>query len=303
MVISRTSDLLGRREALGKRELAYLYGAAAATGLAILVNPHGVGILGNVRDLMADPAGQRIIVEWQPPAPTDAPNVAFFGSILLLLAVFASGRSRPGATDLVLLCGFLWLAWNGMRYVFWYGLLATPLLAYCLSRGPRPSSSFPHQSPAANNFIAACLILPVILAQPWLVRLAPLPDAYFDRMLPAPTPPLLDTATPVAAVEYLRANPGGKLFNEMGYGSYVIWALPEQPVFIDSRVYPYSIRHWEDYLEITQGRRAIELLEQYGADRVLLSLKVQPRLSEALAQAPSWQKEYADQWSEVWRRR
>ena len=89
----------------------------------------------------------------------------------------------------------------------------------------------------------------------------------------------------------------------MGYGSYLIWAIPEQPVFLHPRVELYPLKQWEDYVEISQGRRATQLLEQYGANRAVLSLKAQPKLSQALGESPAWEREYADQWSEIWRRR
>ena len=47
---------------------------------------------------------------------------------------------------------------------------------------------------------------------------------------------------PIAAVEFLRAqHPPGPMFNSYGYGGYLMWAWPEERVFIDGRaftVYP-----------------------------------------------------------------
>jgi hypothetical protein len=78
------------------------------------------------------------------------------------------------------------------------------------------------------------LFVPFVLVQPWWIERLPLPESYREQVLmDTPEGPLLTVRTPVGAAEYLRQNPGGKLFNEMGYGSYLIWALPEQGVFID----------------------------------------------------------------------
>ena len=84
----------------------------------------------------------------------------------------------------------------------------------------------------------------------------------------------------------MRENPGGKIFNEMGYGSYLIWALPEQEVFIDPRVELYPFEQWQDYVHITNGTRYNELLEKYGADRLLIDTDLQPELALALEQDP-----------------
>ncbi len=78
------------------------------------------------------------------------------------------------------------------------------------------------------------------------MRTLPLPNEYQEQILPPPAPPLLSTLTPVSAAEYLRGNPGGKLFNDMGYGSYLIWAVPEQKVFMDPRIELYPLQQWLD---------------------------------------------------------
>ena len=290
--------------ALARRELGWLYASGGGSFLALFLNPRGLGVVDYVRDLVTDPPSQKLIVEWQPPAPTDPPNQVFFASILLLLVAFALGRARLSLTDALLVGGFLWLAWNGMRYVFWFGLVAMPVLARSLSGGQ--AWAIPRQSILANAVLAVMLLMPAVLVQPWLLRGMPLPDAYFERMLPPPAPPLLTPETPLGATEFLRSNPagpGGRLFNDMGHGSYLIWAISGRPVFIDPRVEAYPLAQWEDYLDISGGWRSVELLDRYGADRVLLSLSAQPELSRQLAQSSGWQREYEDRWSEVWRRR
>ncbi len=115
--------------------------------------------------------------------------------------------------------------------------------------------------------------------------------------------PLVGVETPVKAVEYLRAHPGGRLFNEMGYGSYLIWALPEQKVFVDPRVelYPYEL--WLDYIRISRAARYNELLRRYGIDRVLIDKVLQEELVRALEEDPQWEKEYEDERAQVWRRK
>jgi hypothetical protein len=115
--------------------------------------------------------------------------------------------------------------------------------------------------------------------------------------------PLLSVHTPLGAASYLRQHPGGRLFNEMGYGSYLIWTLPEQGVFIDPRVelYPYS--QWMDYIKISNGVRYNSLLEGYRIDRLLLDREAQAELIELLENDPLWQKEYGDGYAQIWKKR
>jgi hypothetical protein len=88
----------------------------------------------------------------------------------------------------------------------------------------------------------------------------------------------------------------------MGYGSYLIWALPEQGVFVDPRVELYPYQQWLDYIRITNGIRYNELLEGYGADRLLLDVEYQEEFIQILGSDPLWQLEYEDAYSQIWSR-
>jgi len=274
--------------ALEWRRIGWLALAGVATGVAALANPRGTGVISYVTDVASDPAVRQVISEWQPPTPSDPLFVVFYATILLFLTAFALGNRAPRPTDLLVLAVFLWLAWSAGRYVAWYGIVAMPVLAQHLTARSSPSSS-----PRTNlswaplrAVVAVLLLLPIILAQPW----SPL------------APPLL-IRTPVAATDYLRANPGGHLFNEVGYGSYLIWALPQQPVFIDPRFNLFPFTQWADYVDISAGRQVDDLLAHYGVDRVLLSRERQPQLTATLGASPSWIREYADQEAEIWKSR
>lgn len=142
---------------------------------------------------------------------------------------------------------------------------------------------------------------PVVLVQPWLIYALPLPPEYVQRVA-ATAPNVPATETPYEAATFLRENPGGRLFNDMSFGSYLIWATPSQAVFVDPRVELYPGALVYDYLRIGEGQDALTLLAHYGVDRVLLSRQFQPRLSEALAASGAWRREHSDPLSEVWRR-
>jgi hypothetical protein len=154
-----------------------------------------------------------------------------------------------------------------------------------------------------NLLLALLLWVPVLLVQPWFVESVPLPDTYWEAVWrDVDVGPLVDVETPVRAAQYLQEHPGGRLFNEMGYGSYLIWAVPEQGVFVDPRVELYPLEMWEDYIRISNGVRSLELLNEYGANRVLLDRENQEELARALSSAPEWEREYQDDYSEIWRK-
>ncbi len=307
---------LRRPDAIAPRTLAWLYGSAALAALATLANPRGLGIFAYVQKLMTDRPSQQLIGEWQPPGLSDITNVAFFASVVFLLSAMAYSRRFPGITDAIVLGGFLWLAWNGQRYSSWYAMAAMPIVAGLLAARRRstpatslsgeqraaflPASPLTWRTTALNWAIAALLVAPLLALQPWSQYSVPMSRLFGHDPLDG-VRPAVSEKTPVAATEYLRANPGGRLFNEMGYGSYLIWALRDQPVFIDTRVELYPYEQWLDYIAISNGRESEERLARYGADRVLLSRHEQAPLSNSLASSGRWQREYADDLSEVWR--
>jgi hypothetical protein len=55
---------------------------------------------------------------------------------------------------------------------------------------------------------------------------------------------------PQAAVTYLRANgcEGGNMFNDYNYGGYLIWKLPQQPVYIDGRMPSWKAPDGQKYM-------------------------------------------------------
>jgi hypothetical protein len=61
--------------------------------------------------------------------------------------------------------------------------------------------------------------------------------------------------TPIVATDWLKQHPDlpDPLFNDYVYGSYLIYAIPERPVWIDTRFYPYPEEQWDDYLSISNA--------------------------------------------------
>ncbi|HEX9374601.1 MAG TPA: hypothetical protein VF897_26530, partial [Roseiflexaceae bacterium] len=284
----------------GWDRLGWLYLAAAATAAATLLNPLGPGIFGYVAKLLTDPPSQGLVVEWQPPTTRGLAGFFFFASILALLAAFALARSRPTITDVLLVCAFLWLAWTGQRYVVWYGMLAMPILAGSLAqtRAPLDRRTQSPRMALPSTLIALTLLAALVAVQPPFKARLGLPAPYRALFADMPGAPELYSAdTPVAAAAYLRAHPAeGRLFNEMGYGSYLDWALyPAAQVFVDPRIELYPLAIWQDYLAIRDARDYnAMLIDKYDVRRVLLDKVAMPRLTAALAADQRWQREYAD---------
>ena len=287
--------------ALPLKDVLWLALIGLMTGLATLLNPRFFGIVDYVLDLLTDKPSQQLIIEWQSPSPQGLVNIIFFLSILILMIGLEYSKYRLTPTAALTMVGFIWLAWSGLRYIVWYGIAVMPILSQVIAKLPINLPSFEPQRSRRNVLIALLLLIPVVFVQPWFVEKIPLPETYWKQVIrDTPVGPLLSVENPIAAVEYLKSHPGGKLFNEMGYGSYLIWSIPEQGVFVDPRVELYPYEQWQDYIRITRGADYNRILEQYGADRILLHKERQSDLAHILTSDPAWELEYEDQYAQIW---
>jgi hypothetical protein len=304
--------ILRQPYALPWQRLLPLYLALGATILMVFVNPLGFGVIEYVRTLLTDQSSQRLINEWQSPTPRNVAGAAFYLGLLGVIAAFALQRRRPTVTDVLILCGLAWQAFIGVRYVVWFGMAAMPIMVQALAparsplAGPRAMSRKERGGGGAANLVAAALLcLLVLITQPWLKPLLPLPEPYRALFADVPGAPLMfANNTPVAAVEHLRAEPcAGRMFNPMEYGSYMAWALyPAAQHFIDTRVELFPDELWLDYVALNDGQNLDALFARYDFACVVLDLPSQPALAAAMSARQGWTRSFGDAQSEVWRR-
>ncbi len=293
--------LLKQETALNWSQIGFIAGTGITSALMLLINPRFTGVIGYTINLLTNPPSQQLIEEWQSPGLQGLSNITFYASILIFIVVLAYTKYRPTLTEIIIFGGFLWLAWSGQRYVIWYGMIAMPLLARMIKDLPIRTPQFIPQKNWLNLVIAVLIFLPAIFVQPWFVEKVPLPATYWQQVLRGSSAgPLVEVTTPVSAAAYLQSHPGGHLFNEMGYGSYLIWAIPDQGVFVDPRVELYPYDQWMDYIHVNNGTNYNEILAKYGVDRILLDKKLQPSLSASLATDPDWKLEYQDEYAQIW---
>jgi len=86
-----------------------------------------------------------------------------------------------------------------------------------------------------------------------------------------------------------------RLFHSSSTGSYLMWAAPEQGIFIDSRLQDfYNPKLVADYCTLTAGQRVNELVAEYQIDGMLLSREQHSRLIESMTSYSDWREAYAD---------
>lgn len=278
------------------------------TAVAVLVNPGGIAVLGYVRNLLSTSAVTTLVTEWAAPTIRDTNGKLFFGFLIFLGVVLAYSVRPPDVVDLLRVLVFLWLALGAGRNIIWFAIVAAPLLTEQIaglirSRNPPVTTpslsaiglSLPKQYPpgksgipSVNVALVGMLFLLLILGSPWVKPFLGLPPSLGA---------LVARDTPVSAVEALRRDPARprRLFHAMSYGSYLIWAIPDQLVFADPRIELYPREQWIDYIHLSGGLNVPQLLEKYHIDGFLLDNKEQSPLLDQVSRDPLWEVRYKDE--------
>jgi hypothetical protein len=285
-----------RRAPEDRRRALALAVVLPLSGLACLVTPLGTGMLHFLSDSMAR-IGAVGISEWQPASPT-APFAVVFWIIALAFVVLVIKRRRAlrgeghasSWADWVTVGGALALmplAFAAMRNVAPFLLLAVPAASRLLGphAGLRLASRRP--SAAAGGGEHPLINLGLLVA----VAAAALALVVADyRRKPPDWMPIDGRA--LAAIRGCD----GPLYNHYDEGGYLIWAVPDKPVFIDSRQDPYPLPHLLEALAVERGQAPYRpLFERWGIRCVFLA-NASPTV-EALRR-DGWVTRYRDdQWT------
>jgi hypothetical protein len=275
---------------------ALIFGARDRKGLAIwlgisllstFINPRGIFVWQFVSDMLTSPSDQLFATEWRPPVNAGWQMNIFFGWLLLFIPLAALSPRRLSRLEWIWLLGFGWLALSGLRYVIWFMFIMAVFTGALLTAFRISQTSVVVSNPGFNYILGAMMILlPVMM----------LPGLREGWWRDAP-PPYHPATTPIEATAWLEAHPDlpGPLFAEYTFGSYLTFALPSRPLWIDNRFNAYPPEHWETYQKITSADPGWDSsLDADGVNLLFLSLHTQPVLVEAVEESTLWCEQYRD---------
>ena len=270
--------------------------------LACFVNPRGAGIISYLRTLTGNPVVQNLVPEWAPPTFDSLLGTLFIIGFFLTATVLAVSPKRPGFFQIGTFFLFGLLGFRTSRGAVWFGMAIAPILAEHLSTIAAGVTSLrkgksPREGARAINLIYLGLLIGLALVSlPW----------FKDRLpLPVVKAGLISSETPVKATQFLIANhPPGFIFNEMSFGSYLIWAAqPDYPVFIDPRIELYPAEIWREYLMVINALPGWEeRLEAYGVRTLMLDPQDQAELIKQVDRSANWRRLYADEAAVIYTR-
>jgi len=298
LAIYAVGDLLesryGDRRAAWRERLRYHASALVVSVAACGANPSGLAVYGHVTGYLRNRYLVDTIAEYQSLDFHTAIGKIFLLFVLGAIAAFALARERPALPRLLAILAGVAFALHSGRNVSLFGLTALPLLALSLEPAWRrldaPAIAYLRRliasGPARASFGAWSVAAVALMAAAagWDNRSGgDLLQARFD---PA--------RFPVAAVERARAaHVGGRIYNSFAWGGYLLWAWPEQRVFIDGQVDFYGESLTRTYMRIEgtePGWR--EAMEQWGISTVLVPTR--SKLAYALLREPEWEPWYCD---------
>lgn len=167
---------------------------------------------------------------------------------------------------------------SATRYTVFFAILATSSLDRYYSR-VKGLVSLSGTGVWGRRFIYALFTIVLALGYVAVIadRISPNREAYF----------------PVKAVAYLHASPcRGRLFNDFNYGGYLIWKLPQEPVFIDGRMPswrdPQGQKYLDKYFQVLNNAQAQRMVfNRYGIKCALLN-KTTDRPMTGRLRAAGW---------------
>jgi hypothetical protein len=224
-------------------------------------------------------------------------GIFFVITIILSAGLWLRGRTEIDLPDLLVWAGLLWLAAGGIRSIIWWAMVSWPIIAGQLSHTLTRRTRRREPEHLVNTVLALLLLLLPLSVQPPFKGFWSLPPAFAGLGRDVPDGMLISEATPVQATTWLQQHPlppGSRLFNDLGYGSYLIWSLPGTRVYIDPRIELYPLDEWMRYKRITAACNYNRELHELGVTHLMLNRDGQNELITVLEADGAWQQIYDD---------
>lgn len=278
------------------------YMSLLVTAVAVtLVNPRGLELHRHLVAFFHKSFALRNTSEFVSPDFHETSGKVFLGVLLLAFGSLGLNSRRPSLPHFLVICAGIAFALISLRNIPLFGLTALPLLAFSLDsawrRLPDPTGvrgrfeATVRQTSTLPWILAAIVLLGGLgMTRGRIGSLQVIQDRFDPRVFP------------IDAVAHARnANLQGHLFSEFTWGGYLVYAWPEQKIFIDGGTDFFGDDVFREY-------RSIKLLEPGWRSRLaqrdiaLALLRPESALAHELAREASWPIWYCDSLAAVFRR-
>jgi len=271
-------DALWNAERAQQRSLVLRW---AAFGIGALVaccaTPYGWGSIVAARKILDLGELLHLIYEWMPA------NFSKFGAfemaILMLIAGALYGGVKLTPPRIALVLGLLHMALSHVRNLEIFALLLPIVVLAPVASQFALRPAWPARTGAPTPVMAAFLIL--LGGWTWLL-------AANTAFAP------LESQSPAAAVDALKAYNPKRVLNDLPFGGYLIWR--QMPVFIDGRAELYGEAFELAYyraMQLKDVNQFLDILKTWDIDAVLLTPHT-PAVG-LLDHIGGWRRAYADE--------
>jgi len=296
--VDQTSANLKPEISHHKSKLFRLSMAGLLMVLAVCLNPSGPIMLAYPFKTVSIGALGAYIQEWQSPDFHQRAAQPFIWLLLITLGVLGISRKRMALSDFLLVSGFTYLSLLAWRNVALFALVVPPVLTRHaapildgLSRrlGFRYTTAILGKGQSRLNWILLGLVVVAVLVKTATALPSEANLAEIRKTMP------------VEAVAFIKKTaPEGRLFNSYNWGGYLLWELPEYPVFIDGRTDLYDDDLINQWLLVMRGETGWQALLDRWQVRLILLEPGAPVVGQ-LAQN-GWNLLYQDERSVVYER-
>jgi hypothetical protein len=251
---------------------------AAACVAATLINPHGWHAWTYPLRYVEDRESLSVVSEWRSPVQQFSIFLVPYYAAFVLTALSLLKRRATLYVGLVAVC-VLVLSLSALRNVPFVALMLLPVAGPALSsRSAEKQRARIALAPAAGiacAFLALALFGGTIASGGWNTLGDPPGRQY-----------------PEGGAAWIAAEaPGARLYNEYTWGGYLIYELPQVPVFVDGRTDFYRSAIMGDYISIGRMEDGWEqLVRQYGIDTMLL--RKRSKLADELRASGGWRETF-----------
>ena len=278
---------------------------AMALGLAIVgsaLNANGWRLFAHLVSFFGQPILFEKTQEFLSPDFHVLNGKLFLYALLAVITGLAFSRRRPSGPHLVVLLANIAFALHSQRNVELFAVTALPLMAWHLDTDWRTIPGLDRIKRAfAQEYEAQYRGVPSALFAAEMIVLGAVGGKMAGTVNVADhfDPKLF----PVAAVKEARAaHLTGRIYSEFIWGGYLLYAWPEQKVFIDGGTDHYGEDLVKEHIRLATllpGWR--DVLRQWDVSLALLS--VDAPLAHELAREPGWRVRWCDETAAILERR
>ena len=264
--------------------------------LLTFVNPYGWRLHQEIYDSLSNRFMIDTLREWQPVSLESRAGFIYAAYLagLGLLIICNYRRIEPFRWTIFML--FLALSLRHWRNVPFFLLVSLPLSAEMLSVFMLRARDFLLAKQWSVKYVSFAVVIAMVIGMVLLgsnhlkrvVRSGLEPEGFFR-----------ESEYPIEAVQWIRSHRdqvGARLYNDYGWGGFLVWQLPSEKIFIDGRMPAWKLENrwiFYDYVALTAwDPPELSVLDKYGVDWAIVWRH--SRLADILRSLKEWQTVYAD---------